>query len=57
MTAHPKSKKYPPKIKVIIDILVAQGFFLREKDIVNVALFDYFTQKGFFEKLMRAEKK
>lgn len=49
--------KYPDKIKKIMKLLVAQGYFKKEQDIINIALLEYFEFKGLFDKLSEAETK
>ena len=49
--------KYPKKIQLVIDLLVEQGYFKTEKEIVNIALLEYFQEKGFFDVVRKLEKK
>ena len=44
-----KDRQYPLKIAETMKCLISGGYFLRTKDIINIALFEYFAQKGFFE--------
>jgi len=53
--ARSKTPKYPSKIESVINLLIEQGYFSKEKEIVNIALLEYFTNKGFFVVLRKVE--
>jgi len=48
--------KYPNKIQMVLKLLVEQGYFNKEKDIINIALLEYFSDKGFFDVVRKIEK-
>ena len=41
--------RLPKKVYKIMKKLVSEGYFQSSSDICNVALFEYFMNKGFFE--------
>ena len=49
-------KRYPKKIELVLKLLIEQGYFNRERDIVNIALLEYFKDNGFFEAVSKKEK-
>ena len=44
-----KIGKIPDKIQETINILVENGYFKKQQDIVNIALLEYFASKNMFE--------
>jgi len=51
-----KTSKFPEKIQLVLSLLVEQGYFQKQKDIINIALLNYFKDNGFFEVVRRIEK-
>jgi len=55
-------KNYPEKIKEAMEILVEEGYFKKESEIINIALFEFFKERNLFEavnkiKLRNLDKK
>jgi len=49
------ANKYPQKIQLVLELLIREGYFHKEKDIVNIALLEYFKENGFFEVVRKIE--
>ena len=48
--------KYPKKIKLVMDLLIEQGYFKKESELISIALLEYFQEKGFFDVVRKLEK-